>query len=423
MMTITAGEIAVIGLGYVGLPLAKALAKEHRVVAYDKDQSKIEQLFRGCHQECTRSKTDLLDKPAGILLTHAEADLEGINTAIICVPTPVTKDNEPDLSAVLEATDLIADSLERDCLVILESTVAPGTTMGLVRANLEARSGLRCNEDFYLAYCPERINPGDPKHTLRTTSRVFAVSTPQVTDRVKALYQEVLEAELHQAESIEVAEFAKLLENTQRDVNIALMNEMEEICWTSNVSFQAVLRAAKTKWNFAPFSSGLVGGHCVAVDPYYLIKFASDYGVSLPLTRTAREVNAKRAESLCGRILEIDQNNANSGQALVLGLAFKADVADFRNSQNLALAALLQDAGMQVTGVEPHLDACPAFAGDLVPDLQSLSNSAAYSVIILCAAHRVFEDQLEQLSDRYPRAVFVNASGRDMPGNLPWQSI
>lgn len=336
--------LCIIGLGYVGLPLARAFTfAGFPVVGYDSDAAKV-----------ARLQADF--QPRGLTLTSSEDDLDGADTFIICVPTPVDSAHRPDVTCLTSACHTVGRHLRRGGMVVIESSVAPGCTEKVCLPIVESESGLGCPADFDMAYSPERVNPGDGQHTVESVVKVVAAVGDDGLDRAARLYSTVAHAGVHRAPSIRVAEAAKMLENTQRDVNIALMNECAMLFDSMGVSTTDVLAAARTKWNFLPFTPGLVGGHCIGVDPYYLMDAAQSAGQSAPLIRTAREVNNAVAPFVARKLM-----SKNPRRVLILGVAYKPNVPDVRNSQSIALAEILTSQGLTVDAIDPVADArlCP----------------------------------------------------------------
>ena len=350
--------IAIIGVGYVGLPLALALAKHHgEVIAYDIDGSRTESLRSGFD----RNETDdsPLDAPASLRFTSAKADLARASTYIITVPTPIDGDRRPDLTPVRNACRDIAGVISKGDLVILESTVYPGVTEEVCGPLIEDVSGLCQGVDFSLGYSPERINPGDRQNTIESVIKIIAGQDPETLERVAAVYGPAIGAGLFRARSIQVAEAAKIVENVQRDLNIALMNELAMIFDRMGIRTSDVIDAAATKWNFQRFTPGLVGGHCIGVDPYYLISRAEGLGYYPEVIRAARRLNSGLADYVAQRVMDllIQSGRPISGARIgVLGLTFKEDVSDFRNSQSPAIARELSRFGAVVLAHDPHAD-------------------------------------------------------------------
>ncbi len=384
--------MAVIGLGYVGLPLAVALADHGCVVGFDVDRSRVCEIQRG------DDRTGELDRAvltaSRLRVSHDVRCLAGVDTFIVTVPTPVDVAKIPDLGALRRASAMIGPLLRSGSLVVYESTVYPGATEEVCLPILEETSGLRLG-DFHLGYSPERINPGDTEHTLATTIKVISASSREALDRLSVLYGAVCHAGVHRAPSIKVAEAAKVIENTQRDINIALVNELSVIFERLGVSTNDVLDAAATKWNFLPFRPGLVGGHCIGVDPYYLTHKAQTVGYHPQVILAGRRVNDGMGEFVASKTLQLlaQRGKGFGARVGVLGLTFKENVPDFRNSRVPDIVEHLQRYGAQVVATDPYLDAAAAgsVAGQIAfdpqhPALQSLD------AIVLAVPHREFLD-------------------------------
>ena len=349
--------MAIIGLGYVGWPLALHFSRRFRVIGYDIDPRRIERLRSRASQP-----GDLDGEASGecdIVLTSSADDLSEAVFYIVAVPTPVDGEKRPDLAALDDATRGIARRLKPGDYVVYESTVYPGCTQERCMPMLERLSGLAAGVDFKVGYSPERINPGDEVHRLSDTVKVVSGCDAEALDTIARIYGEVVGAGLHRAPNMEVAETAKLLENIQRDVNIALMNECAGLSWRLGVDFGEVLAAASTKWNFAPYSPGLVGGHCIGVDPYYLLAKAGELDMRLPLIRTSRQTNEAMGRSVADILLrELAARGKAPQQAriLLMGFTYKENVSDIRNTKSMDLFARFVERGAQVEITDPHAD-------------------------------------------------------------------
>jgi UDP-N-acetyl-D-galactosamine dehydrogenase len=349
-----APHVVVVGLGYVGLPLAVALARHFPTTGLDIDESRIAELSSG-HDRTREIDRDALTA-SSLRLTAAPDECRGADIYIVTVPTPVDQANRPDLGAVLAASRTVGGLIEagRETIVVYESTVYPGVTEDLCGPELERVSGLKRGEDFFLGYSPERINPGDREHTVDRIIKVVAGESPQVTERLAALYGAVTSAGTFRAASIKAAEAAKVIENAQRDINIAFMNEIAQIFAKLDVSVWDVLDAAGTKWNFLRFQPGLVGGHCIGVDPYYLSHRAQELGHLPRVVLAGRSINDGMSNWIADEIHT--RRGAKAGSVLVLGLTFKEDVPDLRNSKVADLVARLNWLGHRVTVHDPLAD-------------------------------------------------------------------
>ena len=385
-------RLAVIGLGYVGLPLAVAFAKKRPVLAFDSDRKRIDALKAGI--DGTRETTDEERRAAKHLTYTADADeLAPANCYIVSVPTPIDAHKRPDLSALLKASATVGRVLQRGDIVIYESTVYPGATEEDCVPVLENHSGLKFNADFFCGYSPERINPGDKNHRLATIKKVTSGSTPEIADLVDALYNEIVTAGTHKAESIKVAEAAKVIENTQRDLNIALINELAIIFDKMGIDTQAVLEAAGSKWNFLPFRPGLVGGHCIGVDPYYLTHKAEAIGHHPQIILAGRRLNDGMGSYVVARLVkEMARKHMqiNGARILIMGLSFKENCPDLRNTRVIDIIVELKDYACIVDVYDPCviIDEARREYG-IVPI--SRPRPDTYDVIILAVAHEAFK--------------------------------
>ncbi|MPT36774.1 MAG: nucleotide sugar dehydrogenase, partial [Flavobacterium sp.] len=337
-------KIAVIGLGYVGLPLARLFATKYAVIGFDINQQRIDELNSGkdvtLEVDEATLKSVLVDREnisgKGLYCSADLKDIQECNYYVVTVPTPVDKHNRPDLTQLYKASETVGKVLKKDDIVIYESTVYPGVTEEECVPVLEKISGLRFNEDFFAGYSPERINPGDKQHRVSTIKKVTSGSTPEVADLVDALYGEIIVAGTHKAPSIRVAEAAKVIENTQRDVNIALINELALIFNKMGIDTQAVLEAAGTKWNFLPFRPGLVGGHCIGVDPYYLTHKAQAIGYHPEIILAGRRLNDAMGSYVVSQLVKAMTKrriHVQGARVLVMGLTFKENCPDLRNTR------------------------------------------------------------------------------------------
>ncbi|WP_368865218.1 nucleotide sugar dehydrogenase [Stenotrophomonas maltophilia] len=386
-----APRFAVIGLGYVGLPLAVAFGREQPTLGFDIDPERIAELRAG--QDHT------LEVEAGELAAARQleyssdpARLDECNVYIVTVPTPIDAYEQPDLEPLRSATRLIASHLRAGDLVIYESTVYPGTTEEVCVPLLEQGSGLRFNEDFYCGYSPERVSPGDRQRRLADIRKITSGSTPEVASVVDGLYRRIIDAGTFPAPSMRVAEAAKVVENIQRDVNIALVNELALIFDRLGIDTQDVLDAAGSKWNFLPFRPGLVGGHCIGVDPYYLLHKSESVGYHPDLIHTARQVNNRVGEHVAMRVLAmLAERGRTAAQArvLVLGVTFKEDCPDLRNSRALELAQRLAHAGAQVDVSDPWVG--PAALADAGVRWLAEPKAGCYDAVVLAVAHASFK--------------------------------
>jgi UDP-N-acetyl-D-galactosamine dehydrogenase len=388
----TSSDIAVVGLGYVGLPLALAFAKAGKTVAgFDVNKEKIEELKRGVDR--TNEVEDLQDLAHPNMSYSADpAVIKQSQFVIVAVPTPITAAKQPDLSMVESASRLVGKHLQKGAIVVFESTVYPGVTEDICVPLIDEESGLKCGKDWFVGYSPERINPGDREHTLERIIKVAAGMTPAITDKIAEVYEVACKAGVHKAESIKVAEAAKVIENIQRDLNIALTNELAIIFGKMGIRTSDVMRAAGTKWNFHKYTPGLVGGHCIGVDPYYLMFRALELGVNAEVITAGRRINDSMPEYVAGRILEAmaeNGKNIQKSKALILGVTFKENVPDIRNSKVFDLMAALEKHGLHCEAYDPVADK------EEVAEEYGFHNLIAkphgpYDVVVLASPHAEF---------------------------------
>jgi UDP-N-acetyl-D-galactosamine dehydrogenase len=386
-------RVAVVGLGYVGLPLAVALGREFPTIGFDIDAARVEQLQAGSD---VTGEVDAAELAAATKLRYSAdaAGLRDANVYIVAVPTPVTPHKWPDLGPLMRASETVGRAMPRGALVIYESTVYPGATEESCVPALERASGLRLNRDFFCGYSPERVNPGDRGHRLADIVKVTSGSTPQVADFVDALYRRIIRAGTYRAPSIRVAEAAKAVENTQRDVNIALVNELALIFARMGIDTEEVLKAAGTKWNFLNFRPGLVGGHCIGVDPYYLIHKASEVRHHPELISAARRINEGMSAHVTAQVLRLmalKQINVVGSRILVLGVTFKEDCPDLRNTRVREIIDEFRACHANVDVHDPHADPveCEREVG-----FRPLASppAAAYDAIVISVGHRQYRD-------------------------------
>jgi len=389
--TRTPARIAVIGLGYVGLPLAVAFAAEHDVVGFDIGESRIAELSRG-EDRTLEVSPEALKGVSRLTFTADPAALAGCNVFIVTVPTPIDDHKRPDLSALMAASRTVGGAIGQGGVVIYESTVYPGATEEDCVPLVAELSGMTFNRDFFAGYSPERANPGDPHHRLVDIVKVTAGSTPEAAEFVDALYRSVVTAGTHRASSIRVAEAAKVIENTQRDLNIALVNEFALIFRRLGVDTQEVLAAAATKWNFLNFRPGLVGGHCIGVDPYYLTHKAESVGYRPEVILAGRRINDGMGGYVARELVkEMIRRGAlvKGSRVLVLGLAFKENTPDLRNTRVIDIVRELAEFGVAVDVSDPWIDAGEA-RDEYGLELVEAPEAGAYDGIVLAVAHRQF---------------------------------
>jgi UDP-N-acetyl-D-galactosamine dehydrogenase len=379
-------QIVVVGLGYVGLPLAVALARSFGVLGLDIDERRVEELRLGIDRTHEVEREKLLASP--LRLTSRAADAAGADIYIVTVPTPVDSGNQPDLGPVISATRSVATLLDpaRKPIIVYESTVYPGVTEDICGPLIEEVSGLRRGRDFFLGYSPERINPGDREHTVDRIVKVVAGENEAVSDRLASLYGAVTSAGVFRAASIRTAEAAKVIENAQRDINIAFMNEITKIFAKLDISIWDVLAAAGTKWNFLPFQPGLVGGHCIGVDPYYLSFRAQQLGLDPDVILAGRSTNDGMGAWIAERVHE---RLGKAGRALVMGLAFKENVPDLRNSRVIDVVRRLQDLGHEITVHDPLADSAEA-RHEYGIDLAADAFDKSYDLVLVAVPHAAY---------------------------------
>jgi len=386
----TLDTIAVIGLGYVGLPLAVAFGKKYKVIGFDIDASRIEALKNGV--DLTLQTTDEEIQAAKQLEFSDELnEIKNCSIFIITVPTPVDTIKQPDLKPLLKASDMIGSILKKGDLVIYESTVYPGCTEEDCVPVLEKASKLKFNQDFYCGYSPERINPGDKINILTKIIKVTSGSTPAIADKVDNLYASIITAGTHKAPSIKVAEAAKSIENAQRDINISFVNELALIFDRMNIDTQDVLAAAATKWNFLPFQPGLVGGHCIGVDPYYLAHKASSLGYHPQVILSGRHVNDQMSAFVTNKIVQLltaNKINSSGAKVLLLGVTFKENCPDIRNSKAFEIHTQLMAAGMEVDAFDPYANAIEVKQKH---GIELVTTLGKYDAIVLLVAHDFFK--------------------------------
>jgi UDP-N-acetyl-D-galactosamine dehydrogenase len=412
-------KIAIIGLGYVGLPLARLFATKHHVIGFDIHQTRVDEINKGI------DKTNELDEATlkavvqpnknfdtGLYCTTALGDIQSCNYFVVTVPTPVDKNNRPDLTPLYKSSESVARVLKKGDIVIYESTVYPGVTEDECVPVLERVSGLKFNEDFFVGYSPERINPGDKEHTVEKILKVTSGSTPEIGHKVDDLYKSVIIAGTHLAPSIKVAEAAKVIENSQRDINIAFVNELAKIFNLMDIDTQAVLDAAATKWNFLPFKPGLVGGHCIGVDPYYLAQKAQELGYHPEIILAGRRMNDGMGAYVAKEVVKLMIQKGiaiKDARVLMLGVTFKENCPDVRNTKIVDVVAALQDYGLQIDIYDPWAsqeDVQHEYNITLIetPDYE------AYDAVVLGVAHQDFKT-LDLNRFKAPNAVVYDVKG------------
>lgn len=396
-------KIAVIGLGYVGLPLARLFATKYPVIGFDINQARVKELRSG-HDSTLEVEDDILQSvlvessnfsgegASGLFCSASLDDIKDCNHYIITVPTPIDKNNRPDLTPLYKSSETVAKVLEEGDVVIYESTVYPGVTEDECVPVLEKHSGLQFNKDFFVGYSPERINPGDKEHTVEKILKVTAGSTPAIGEQVDALYKEVITAGTHLAPTIKVAEAAKVIENSQRDINIAFVNELAKIFNMMNIDTNHVLEAAATKWNFLPFKPGLVGGHCIGVDPYYLAQKAQEIGYHPEIILAGRRMNDSMGKYVASEVVKLMLQNelkVKGANILVLGITFKENCPDVRNTRVVDVVNELQSYGTNLTIYDPLAnpeEVKHEYGLETTPEMPN----GKYDAIVLTVAHQEF---------------------------------
>ncbi|MEN5380475.1 nucleotide sugar dehydrogenase [Sphingobacterium kitahiroshimense] len=395
-------KIAVIGLGYVGLPLARLFATKFPVVGFDINQKRIDELRAGKDltleveddilQAVLAEKNPLSTGNNGLWCSNQLTDIDDANFYVVTVPTPVDKNNRPDLTPLYKASETVGKVLKKGDIVVYESTVYPGVTEEECIPVLERVSGLKFNVDFFAGYSPERINPGDKLHTVEKILKVTAGSTPEIGIEVDEVYKQVITAGTHLAPCIKVAEAAKVIENSQRDINIAFVNELAKIFNILNIDTHAVLEAAGTKWNFLPFKPGLVGGHCIGVDPYYLAQKAQEHGYHPEIILAGRRLNDSMGEYVASQVIKTMIKkciNVNGAEVLMLGVTFKENCPDVRNTKIVDVIAALEDYGVKVTTFDPWANPAEVKHEYGIESWTALPQSK-FDAIVLGVAHNEF---------------------------------
>ncbi len=386
-------KLSIIGLGYVGLPLAVEFGRKRPVVGFDINQRRIDELRAGNDFTLETTQEELAAAKHLSYTTNLD-DLHACNCYIVTVPTPIDEHKRPDLTPLIKASETVGKVLKKGDIVIYESTVYPGCTEEDCVPVLEKHSGLKFNQDFYCGYSPERINPGDKEHRVTTIKKVTSGSTQEIADLVDALYNEIITAGTHKADSIKVAEAAKVIENTQRDLNIALINELALIFNKMGIDTEAVLKAAGSKWNFLPFRPGLVGGHCIGVDPYYLTHKAQAIGYHPEIILAGRRLNDSMGAYVVAQLVKAmtkKRIQVEGARVLVMGLTFKENCPDLRNTRVVDIVAELQDYNCDVDVYDPWVSIEEAqHEYNITPIAKT--NAGTYDAIILAVAHHQFKD-------------------------------
>lgn len=393
-------KIAIIGLGYVGLPLARLFATKYNTVGFDINEARIHELKSGTDStlevEDEVLQAVLVSNPneeKGLYVTNQLDEIRDCNYFVVTVPTPVDKNNRPDLTPLFKASETVGKVLKKGDIIIYESTVYPGATEEDCIPVVEKTSGLKFNVDFFAGYSPERINPGDKEHTVEKILKVTSGSTPEIGKKVDDLYRSVITAGTHLAPTIKVAEAAKVIENSQRDINIAFVNELAKIFNLLEIDTHAVLEAAGTKWNFLPFKPGLVGGHCIGVDPYYLAQKAQEHGYHPEIILAGRRLNDSMGEYVASQVVKTmikKDIKVNGAKVLNLGITFKENCPDVRNTKAVDVIGALEDYCMKVTTFDPWANPVEVMHEYNLDCSSELVEGAKYDAIILTVAHKEF---------------------------------
>lgn len=408
MFQLSEKKVAIIGLGYVGLPLAVEFGKQYQTIGFDIHQQRVDELNDGLDRT-NEVETDELKSAAKLVCTTDKALLKGCDFYIVTVPTPIDKHRQPDLTPLRKASEMLGSVIDKGATVIYESTVYPGATEEDCIPIIEKISGLTLNQDFFAGYSPERINPGDKTHRLPTILKVTSGSTPEIADKVDALYASIITAGTYKASSIKVAEAAKVIENTQRDVNIALINELSVIFNKLDIDTLEVLEAAGTKWNFLPFRPGLVGGHCIGVDPYYLTHKAQSVGYHPEMILAGRRLNDGMAHYVVSQLVKgmlKKRIQVEQAHVLVMGLTFKENCPDLRNTKVIDIVDELKEYNVNVDVVDP-LCACEEAQEEYGITLTAEPKKGDYDAVILAVAHDEFKAMGAEQIHAYGKVTHV----------------
>lgn len=387
-------KICIIGLGYVGLPLAHAFAKKYEVVGFDINEQRVKELHNDFDRTLELDKKQLLEVKDRLMYSDKIEEIKSCNIFIITVPTPIDSSNRPDLTPLIKSSQTVGKVLKKDDIVIYESTVYPGVTEEVCVLELEKVSGLKFNKDFFCGYSPERINPGDKKHTVTKILKITSGSTPKIAEVVDKLYSSIITAGTHLASSIKVAEAAKVIENTQRDVNIALINELALIFDNLGINTNDVIEAASTKWNFIKLMPGLVGGHCIGVDPYYLTHKAEELGYKPNLILGARQINNGMSKFIAEKTIKLMIKNGKKIKAskiLILGFTFKENCPDVRNTKVADIIEELKEYGADIEVYEPWIEEADKKYYDYSFIENPFNENKKYDAIIVAVGHDIFK--------------------------------
>ncbi len=399
-------RIAIIGLGYVGLPLAVAFSKKYDVIGFDINKERIKELKEGFDRTLEVEEKELKEAiKNGLEFTDNLDEIKDANIFIVTVPTPIDKHKNPDLTPLIKASESVGKVLKKGDIVIYESTVYPGCTEEVCVPILEKVSGLKFNKDFFVGYSPERINPGDKEHTVTKIKKVTSGSTPEIGKEIDKLYSSIIEAGTHLAPSIKTAEAAKVIENAQRDINIAFVNELALIFDKLNIDTKEVLEAAGTKWNFLKFTPGLVGGHCIGIDPYYLAYKAKEVGYHPEIILAGRRLNDSMGIFVANKVIKLmiqKGHTIKGSKVLVLGITFKENCPDIRNSRVIDVINELKEFGVEVDVIDPWADREEVkreYGFELEDYQKAMGNIEKYDGIVLAVAHKEFKDLEDKIKE------------------------
>tara|TARA_B100001175_G_scaffold183327_1_gene155681 strand:- start:3243 stop:4520 length:1278 start_codon:yes stop_codon:yes gene_type:complete len=390
-------KISIVGLGYVGLPLAVEFGKKYETVGYDIDEARVQELIVGNDKTLEVDSEELIKllKRENFKISSSIDEIKDSNVYIITVPTPVDEYHQPILTPLLKASEMVGKIIQPNDVVIYESTVYPGLTEEICVPILESKSKSIFNKDFFVGYSPERINPGDKTHTLTKIKKVTSGSTEKIADFVDKLYGSIIDAGTFKASSIKVAEAAKVIENSQRDINIAFINELAKIFSLMDIDTNDVLKAASSKWNFLNFKPGLVGGHCIGVDPYYLATKAQKLGYNPEIILAGRRINDSMGKYVASRVIKLMINknfSISKSQVLVLGITFKENCPDFRNTKVVDMINELKDYGLEITIVDPWVNSDSLNKEYGLNVLKNIPKKVQYEAVVLAVGHNQFKD-------------------------------
>jgi UDP-N-acetyl-D-glucosamine/UDP-N-acetyl-D-galactosamine dehydrogenase len=418
-------KICIIGLGYVGLPLAHAFSKKYSVVGFDINKPRVDELNAGFDRTLELTEVEVKESiENGMVYSTNIDDIKDCNVYIVTVPTPIDSSNRPDLTPLIKSSQTIGKVLKKDDIVIYESTVYPGVTEEVCVPELEKESGMIFNKDFFCGYSPERINPGDKEHTVTKILKITAGSTPQIADVVDDLYKSIITAGTHKASSIKVAEAAKVIENTQRDVNIALINELALIFDTMNISTNDVIEAAATKWNFIKLKPGLVGGHCIGVDPYYLTHKAEELGYKPNLILGARQINNGMGKYIAEKTIKLMIKSGKiikDANILIMGLTFKENCPDIRNTKVVDIIKELKDYGSSIDVYEPWIDEKDKGYYDYNFIENPFENAKKYDAIVVAVGHDKFKTITQEQYDNLIKDEKIIVDVKGIVPNPSWK--